>query len=1627
MKSRMFKQVLAMMMVFLVIFNSLIPYVNAGDDDSTLEVTAGSENNGDGITDELSEDVMSSEPEGAVSSKITITGGIEGSDYIRSADGTITVITSTPIVLDGGSENNTLEQIVLGSSNDAASDIYITIKNLKITKTSATSPLKIVDNFEKDVHITLDGVNELTAGPGCAAIEKNGGPMLGTLTIDGEGSLYANGGANAAGIGGGNNHETANIVIDGGSISVMGGTDAAGIGGGNQGGGRNITINGGTITAKAKVKSASNYGGAGIGGGKDGHGTHITINGGIVSAQGSDGAGIGGGFDGDGSNITINGGTIIAIGGQYHGAGIGGGGNNGSGIGVSITGGVVTAKAGARAAGIGGSLCGYGREISISGGVITLSGGTGGIKNGSECHINDPMPIVKDASIKTDDLVYVDENGTSLYKIAIPHHGESVISYKLSSSSNWNSLSFPAFHENDESYYLWLPEGLYDFKVGSHELHSIPVHTSNVIKVNTRKIVIDDIPGSKLEIMSNNRYAVDGIEYDCSGAMDKYLIEQLSSEPLRSKYIVISDAAEVMINNLNIQPNTSNAALLDLSKTDLCITVHGENTFISPKDHAGIEKNLETGILTLNGDGSITATGGENGAGIGGGKNGSTVGLVFAGCNVAATGGMYAAGIGGGSDGYAKNITISGGIVTASNRSSGAGIGGGQRGKGEDISISGGTVTASGSSGAGIGGGYLGEGIGITISGGIVTADAYSGSAIGGGYYKDGTNITISGGKVKASINYGSGAIKGNGAAIGGGESGAGKNITISGGMISASGRSGDGIGCGYNGVGATIYISGGNIKTSKMSAPAVVSASNKTELKLNKIFGYAEGDQVPFSTIKGANYYNLQDITAFEDGCFYFYLPGSVDVTVYSKCNVSYVTNCDISIPKETVYKGTALSAPTNLKKEGFKLEGWYLYYEIEDGYEYYDDRWNFEYDTVTRDITLYARWVNENDISPETTWQTDYEYSLEGNTIVLSVYLGSEEEICVPAEATIEGITYKTKLYEQFAPGKVKKLSFEKGISIEGDVFWFMKNPDYNCDESENFNPYLEEVDISNLDLRNVKYLENCFSRCNVLKKIDMHNIELPMCINCTEMFDSCPMLEEINTDGVICPNVISVDGMFRGDKSLKHIDLRFITSSQIEDCFDLFKQCTSLESVDLSNMSWENLRDGYCNDVFKDASSLSIIKTPIRIKEGVIIGLPKKYYDKEGNEYTSLPSLGKSITLVDDVSKFEEIENQCKVTFYNDDSSLIKSSMVKKGEYAPVPDEKSLVTRTHPGEEKEWEFDRWAITINGMASNYDPHKEPVTGNTVCTAIFKRKMMYSNSPLNPSFAIDDDTTEMYLVKGQKFSLNDDGWISENKTIVSISKKNVLTAKKVTATPLKLAKGTRTIDVHVSKPSMSAKSISLPAGTTQPIIFNYDKEHLNAYWYSNAPDIATVTQEGVVTTIAKGTATITAYINGSAYNCKVKVTEDIAVSNRTLHMTLDAKKKISIKGIKNVTWISDDESIVKVEKKNRLIAISVGDTVLRTEYQDKEYMIHVYVENPTIISKELQNVGKNKYKVKLSPSSTMQICFSSVEQTVMFKSSKGETAYVDAAGTIHTNRPGKAKLTAKINGKTIIITVTVE
>ena len=183
-------------------------------------------------------------------------------------------------------------------------------------------------------------------------------------------------------------------------------------------------------------------------------------------------------------------------------------------------------------------------------------------------------------------------------------------------------------------------------------------------------------------------------------------------------------AAKVYLNDLHI--TVSSGAAVSVSE-NVDLYIEGSSVLQSGKNCAGIQKE-DDGQLTIDGSGSLEATGGESGAGIGGasGKPGN-------------------------------NITINGGTITASGKAGngwGAGIGGGKGQGGSNITIRGGNVKAiPGAEAAGIGGGFKGNGTDISIEGGTVYAESGGGNggtaAIGGGRAGgNGENIQITGGDI---------------------------------------------------------------------------------------------------------------------------------------------------------------------------------------------------------------------------------------------------------------------------------------------------------------------------------------------------------------------------------------------------------------------------------------------------------------------------------------------------------------------------------------------------------------------------------------------------------------------------------------------------------------------------------------------------------------------------------------------------------------------------------------------------------------------------------------------------------------------------------------------------------------
>ena len=694
---------------------------------------------------------------------------VYGTDYTYPADpGVLTILSDKAITISG---TTTSDHITIAENITA--NVTLNSVNINVSGHSDTSAFCIPTN--SGCNITLVGDNFLKSGSGCAGLQKGG--STNKLLITGAGTLTAEGGEYAAGIGGCDNFDDTNCSSG------------------------NIYIKDTTVTAVGNGK------GAGIGGG-----------GSVNFEQG-----------GDCDNIRIENSVVTATSGSGAGIGSGGGGNpfeggprNANCSSITIINSVVTATS-TEGAGIGGGYASYCGDVVIDGGSVKATGDPNAIGS---------AVLVYKYDEEYGDFYYIDSGNTATIK----NSGGARV-YLLEKSGTSVTIDSVDYTPIDGTVYAYLPEGEHTVTVdgGTTNYNYVANAQNKLVTVGTDLTITAD----KGSLVYGKDYTYPADTGVLTILSDKAVTISGSTET-DIIFVAKDVSANITLDGVNIDVSsiseTAAFKIEDDSEGNVTITLAdgSENTLKSGSNCAGLQKNgdyisADKGKLIITGNtGTLTATGGDNGAGIGGGsENSSGSNITITGGTVTAIGGSRGAGIGGGYNASGSNIIISGGSVTAQSSGNGAGIGGGYEGSAENIIISGGTVTATGGDmGAGIGGNNR-SGSNIIISGGTVIANGGNGGAgIGGGTGGSGSDITISGGSVTAKSN-------GGGAGIGGGESGKGSNITISGGTVTATGGwDAAGIGSGngvyeYNVSGSNITISGGTVTANGGDRGAGIGGGN--------------------------------------------------------------------------------------------------------------------------------------------------------------------------------------------------------------------------------------------------------------------------------------------------------------------------------------------------------------------------------------------------------------------------------------------------------------------------------------------------------------------------------------------------------------------------------------------------------------------------------------------------------------------------------------------------------------------------------------------------------------------------------------------------------------------------------
>lgn len=236
--------------------------------------------------------------------------------------------------------------------------------------------------------------------------------------------------------------------------------------------------------------------------------------------------------------------------------------------------------------------------------------------------------------------------------------------------------------------------------------------------------------------------------------------------------------------------------------------------------------------------------------------------------------------------------------------------------------------------------------------------------------------------------------------------------------------------------------------------------------------------------------------------------------------------------------------------------------------------------------------------------------------------------------------------------------------------------------------------------------------------------------------------------------------------------------------------------------------------------------------------------------------------------------------------------------------------------------------------------------------------------------------------------------------------------------------------------------------GETVPVEAQTSVQGANVIWRVSDSTILSVdTKTGKVTGLKAGTATLNVMLdNGNRDSCLLEVGRDAIPekADGTDRVTLN-KKKVTLytKGSgktftlavehkgkkipgKQVKWKSSRPSTVRVSKRGKLTAKKKGTAKITATYGGKTVSCKVIVKKPTLKlnRKEVTLSLKDKKSILLEARANGRKVSG---KKVKWKSSDPKIVTVSKRGKIVPRKKGKAKITARINGKKASVSIIVK
>ena len=249
-------------------------------------------------------------------------------------------------------------------------------------------------------------------------------------------------------------------------------------------------------------------------------------------------------------------------------------------------------------------------------------------------------------------------------------------------------------------------------------------------------------------------------------------------------------------------------------------------------------------------------------------------------------------------------------------------------------------------------------------------------------------------------------------------------------------------------------------------------------------------------------------------------------------------------------------------------------------------------------------------------------------------------------------------------------------------------------------------------------------------------------------------------------------------------------------------------------------------------------------------------------------------------------------------------------------------------------------------------------------CTVTVKKKVVAVESVTLDKSSLEltegETATLTASVKPDNATNKTVTWSSSNQSVATVDQNGTVTAVAEGNTTITAKAGdkTATCSVTVKKNTVAVESVTLDKsslelteGETATLTATVKPDNATnktVTWTSSSSSIATVDQNGKITAVSEGTATITAKAGDKTASCTVTVKKNtVAVESVTLDKssleltegetaTLTASVKPDNATNKTVTWSSSNQSVATVDQNGTVTAVAEGNTTITAKAGDK-------------------------------------------------------------------------------------------